>query len=114
MGDLPSLILRAWGHGQTHGDPGGPAEPCWRPGHRARDVVGFLAWRLVRTGRETERALTDTIDEHDLTNHSVRVLSLLVAGANFSPSDHARRPLVLPDPVSPARCAPPHPIVVAS
>ena len=67
----------------------------------AHDIERFLAWRLVRTGREVERALTDTIAEHDLTTTQFGVLSLLATGANFTQSDLARAVLVRPQSVGP-------------
>jgi DNA-binding MarR family transcriptional regulator len=67
----------------------------------AHDIEGFLAWRLVRTGREVERALTDSIAEHDLTTTQFGVLSLLATGADFTQSDLARAVLVRPQSVGP-------------
>lgn len=67
----------------------------------AEDIEGFLAWRLVRTGREVERALTDTIAEHDLTTTQFGVLSLLATGDDFTQSDLARAVLVRPQSVGP-------------
>jgi DNA-binding MarR family transcriptional regulator len=67
----------------------------------AHDIERFLAWRLVRTGREVERALTDTIAEHRLTTTQFGVLSLLATGADFTQSDLARAVLVRPQSVGP-------------
>lgn len=67
----------------------------------AQDIEGFLAWRLVRTGREVERALTATISEHELTTTQFGVLSLLATGADFTQSDLARAVLVRPQSVGP-------------
>ena len=55
----------------------------------------------MRTGRELERALTDTIAEHDLTTTQFGVLSLLATGADFTQSDLARAVLVRPQSVGP-------------
>ena len=65
------------------------------------DIERFLAWRVVRTGREMERALTDTIAEDDLTTTQFGVLSLLATGADFTQSDLARAVLVRPQSVGP-------------
>lgn len=67
----------------------------------AHAIEHFLAWRLVRTGREVERALTDTIAAHDLTTTQFGVLSLLATGADFTQSDLARAVLVRPQSVGP-------------
>lgn len=67
----------------------------------AQDIERFLAWRLVRAGREIERALTDSIAEHDLTTTQFGVLSLLATGADFTQSDLARAVLVRPQSVGP-------------
>ena len=67
----------------------------------AHDIERFLAWRVVRTGREVERALTDTIGEHDLTTTQFGVLSLLGTGTDFTQSDLARAVLVRPQSVGP-------------
>ena len=67
----------------------------------AEDIERFLAWRVVRAGREIERALTETIAEHDLTTTQFGVLSLLGTGADFTQSDLARAVLVRPQSVGP-------------
>ncbi|MBC8092595.1 MAG: MarR family transcriptional regulator, partial [Pseudonocardia sp.] len=67
----------------------------------AHEIERFLAWRLVRTGREVERALTDTIAEHGLTTTQFGVLSLLATGADLTQSDLARAVLVRPQSVGP-------------
>lgn len=67
----------------------------------AAAIEQFLAWRLVRTGREVERALTDSIAEHDLTTTQFGVLSLLATGADLTQSDLARAVLVRPQSVGP-------------
>ena len=67
----------------------------------ADDIERFLAWRLVRTGREIERALTDTIASDALTTTQFGVLSLLATGADFTQSDLARAVLVRPQSVGP-------------
>lgn len=59
-------------------------------------IEGFLAWRVVRTGREMERALTDSIAEHELTTTQFGVLALLATGADFNQSELARAVLVRP------------------
>ena len=73
----------------------------WATAPSAADVERFLAWRVVRTGREVERALTLTIAEHDLTTTQFGVLSLLATGADFTQSDLARAVLVRPQSVGP-------------
>lgn len=67
----------------------------------ADDIERFLAWRVARTGRAVERALTETIAEHDLTATQFGVLSLLATGADFTQSDLARAVLVRPQSVGP-------------
>ena len=67
----------------------------------ADGIERFLAWRLVRTGREIERALTDTIAEHALTTTQFGVLSLLATGADLTQSDLARAVLVRPQSIGP-------------
>lgn len=83
---------------RSDSDPSAAAGPTSPSG---RDIERFLAWRLVRTGREIERALTDTIAEHDLTTTQFGVLSLLATGADFTQSDLARAVLVRPQSVGP-------------
>ena len=63
------------------------------------DIERFLAWRVVRTGREVERALTRTIGEHELTTTQFGVLSLLATGGDFTQTDLARAVLVRPQSV---------------
>lgn len=65
----------------------------------AEDIERFLAWRVVRTGREVERALTRTIAEHELTTTQFGVLSLLATGADLTQTDLARAVLVRPQSV---------------
>ena len=80
---------------ESAADPPAPEAPS------AQGIEGFLAWRLVRTGREIERALTATIAGHDLTTTQFGVLSLLATGADLTQSDLARAVLVRPQSVGP-------------
>lgn len=79
----------------------GPPAAATPTSPSADDIERFLAWRVVRTGRGVERALTDTIAEHDLTATQFGVLSLLATGADFTQSDLARAVLVRPQSVGP-------------
>ena len=79
----------------------GPDDAATPMSPSLEDIERFLAWRVVRTGREVERALTDTIAGHDLTTTQFGVLSLLATGADFTQSDLARAVLVRPQSVSP-------------
>lgn len=60
------------------------------------DVDGFLAWRLVRVGRQIAALLTEAIAEFGLTPTEFGVLAHLSTGTPLTQSELARTVLVRP------------------